>query len=425
VSLRELNLETMGETARWCALRIPWLKGLYDRLEPVRRQARRYQDRLVGRCTLRLADYCPRSTLVTPVTMVTRPRFPVIDAHNHLVEEFKGLTDYRPAAEMLDIMDEVGVEMVVDMDGGWGEDILNRHLDHFKHKAPDRFQVFAGVDWSRWAEEKNGFGEWSARRLEAQLRRGAQGLKIWKVLGLTVVDDRGARVPINDERLDALWARAAECKAPVVIHIADPVALFLPPDSYNERYEEMCRYPDLNLSALLQRRGATAGKAIAFDTLIKEFADLVARHPATTFIGAHVGCYAENLAWVGQMLEQCSNFYVDISARISQLGRQPYAARRFFLQYPDRILFGTDLKPDPAWYRIYYRFLETADEYFDYGATRVPMQGRWCIYGVNLPDEVLEKVYRLNARRVLMGNPLAKTGDYRESRRDTDACVSQ
>ena len=132
-----------------------------------------------------------------------------------------------------------------------------------------------------------------------------------------------------------------------------------------------------------------------------QFASLIKRHPDTTFIGAHVGCYAENLKWVGQLLDECSNFYVDISARIGELGRQPYSTRRFFLKYADRILFGTDAGADVEMYRIYYRFLETDDEYFNYGLGEIPGQGRWCIYGLYLPDDILQKVYYLNASRIL------------------------
>jgi predicted TIM-barrel fold metal-dependent hydrolase len=132
-----------------------------------------------------------------------------------------------------------------------------------------------------------------------------------------------------------------------------------------------------------------------------QFTNLIKRHPETTFIGAHVGCYAENLTWVGQLLDACANFYVDISARIAELGRQPYTTRRFFLKYADRILFGTDVGADVQWYRLYYRFLETDDEYFNYGLAEIPGQGRWYVYGLYLPDDVLEKIYHLNARRVL------------------------
>jgi predicted TIM-barrel fold metal-dependent hydrolase len=134
--------------------------------------------------------------------------------------------------------------------------------------------------------------------------------------------------------------------------------------------------------------------------ILDGLAALVTRHPRTTFIGAHVGCYAENLAWVGELLEHCPNFYVDISARIGELGRQPYTARHFFLNYADRILFGSDMGPDPKAYRIIYRFLETEDEYFNYNDAPIPMQGRWYIHGLYLPDEVLLKIYSLNAEKL-------------------------
>ena len=136
--------------------------------------------------------------------------------------------------------------------------------------------------------------------------------------------------------------------------------------------------------------------------IMNGLANLVAQYPQTTFIGAHVGCYAENLGWVSALLDRCPNFYVDFSARIAELGRQPYSTRRFFLQYADRILFGTDASPDLDAYRLYYRFLETDDEYFNYGTSPIPGQGRWSIYGLYLPDEVLQKVYFQNAERILL-----------------------
>ena len=131
------------------------------------------------------------------------------------------------------------------------------------------------------------------------------------------------------------------------------------------------------------------------------FFDLVKRHAKTTFIGAHVGCYGENLGWVGNMLDECPNYYIDISARLGELGRQPYSARKFFIQYQDRILFGSDMSPDLDEYRLYYRFLETDDEYFNYNTSEVPGQGRWYVHGMYLPDDVLEKVYYKNAAALL------------------------
>jgi predicted TIM-barrel fold metal-dependent hydrolase len=335
---------------------------------------------------LRLFDYRPSSKLVVPVTQIEKPRFSVIDAHNHLGGEFGGAWDERPIEELLDVMDQAGVKMLVDLDGGWGEDLLNKHLDHFKDKAPGRFQVFGGVEWSKWAEKNDRFGEWAAKRFELQIR---------KVLGLHVKDHHGSLVPINDARLDPIWAKAAEFRVPVLIHIADPVAFFDPIDAANERYEELHRHPDWSFCG---------SQFPSFDQLMEQFEDLILRHPQTTFIGAHFGCYSENLTWVGKLLDRGSNLYVDIAARISELGRQPYSTRRFFQKYQDRILFGTDIAPDVAWYRVYYRFLETEDEYFSYGAEDVPGQGRWYIYGIHLPADVLQKVYQLNARKVLSAN---------------------
>jgi hypothetical protein len=339
-----------------------------------------------------LNDFHPRSQLVTKSTRVEKPRFPAIDAHNHLGETFGGGWNYRPLPELLDLLNEAGIITFVDLDGGWGEDILNAHLDYFKGKAPERFQIFGGVDWSQWELKGTGFPEWAAGRLKVQKERGAQGLKIWKGFGLHVRDGQGELVKVDDPRLFPLWETAGELGLPVVIHVADPVAFFDPIDETNERLEELEVHPDWAF---------TSPPFPAFLSIIDDFANLVARHPKTTFIGAHVGCYAENLEWVGALLDRCSNFFVDISARIGELGRQPYSARRFFIQYAERILFGSDMGPDLDAYHICYRFLETDDEYFNYSTGIIPQQGRWYVHGLYLPDDVLKKVYSENARRVL------------------------
>jgi predicted TIM-barrel fold metal-dependent hydrolase len=341
--------------------------------------------------SLPLDQYVPRSKLVLPQTHVERPRFPVIDAHNHFGETFGGGWINRPVSELIDVMDEADVRVIVDLDGGWGETVLERHLDRFRAAHPDRFIHFGGVDWSRWPDHGDGFGEWAAARLHDQVRRGAQGLKIWKPFGLSVRDHRGDLVAVDDRRLDPVWATAAEQRIPVIIHVADPVAFFDPLDSFNERWEELHAHPDWHFPS---------PPFPSFASIIEAFARLILDHPQTTFIGAHVGCYPENLAWVGELLDRAPNLFVDIAARISELGRQPYTARRFFLRYANRILFGTDNPPDPAIYRLYYRFLETGDEYFNYSPERVPPQGRWTICGLHLPDDVLSQVYSANARRL-------------------------
>jgi len=252
--------------------------------------------------------------------------------------------------------------------------------------------MFGGVDWSQWFTRGEQFPEWAAERIRAQKVCGAEGLKIWKGLGLHVKDHQGNLVDIDDPRLAPVWETAGELGLPVLIHVADPVAFFDPIDESNERWEELGLHPEWAF---------TSPPFPPFLHIVSGLANLVSRHSKTIFIGAHVGCYAENLAWVGALLDRCPNFYVDIAARIGELGRQPYTARRFFFQYADRILFGSDMGPDLDAYRIIYRFLETDGEYFNYNAGLVPMQGRWYVHGLYLPEEVLEKVYFRNAQKIM------------------------
>ncbi len=342
---------------------------------------------------MHLSKFRPKSQLATPRTLVRRPRFPVIDAHNHLGPEFGGGWSERPVSELVDRLDEAGVRMIVDLDGGWGEAILQERLDKFKAALPERYAVFGGVDWRRWPEKGDRFGEWAAKRLEEQVRWGAQGLKIWKNLGLHVRDQHDRRVAVDDRRLDPLWAKAGELHIPVLVHIADPVAFFEPLDETNERWDELHAHPDWHVPS---------PPFPSFHALVEGMARVVKRHPQTLFIGAHVGWYAENLAWVSRLLEQAPNFYVDISQRLAELGRQPYTARRFLIEHAERVLFGIDVGPDLDEYRRYYRFLETDDEYFNYSARDIPPQGRWRIYGVHLPDDSLEQIYYRNALRIFV-----------------------
>jgi predicted TIM-barrel fold metal-dependent hydrolase len=340
---------------------------------------------------MQLEEFRPRSALVAKQSYVERPRFPVIDAHNHLAEPFGGGWDRKPLSQLLDILDQADVYLYVDLDGGWGEEILNSHINYFKASAPNRFKIFGGVDWDQWPAKGKAFPKWAANRLRVQKERGAEGLKIWKGFGLTVRDQHGKLAAVDDPRLDSIWQAAAELNLPVMIHVADPVAFFEPLDATNERWEELNDHPGWHFPS---------PPFPPFLNIVNAMARLVERHPATTFIGAHVGCYAENLSWVSQVLDRCPNFYVDISARIGEIGRQPYSARRFFLKYADRILFGLDLGPELEAYRLQYRFLETDDEYFNYNTSPLPLQGRWFVHGLYLPDDVLEKVYFRNFSKI-------------------------
>lgn len=337
-----------------------------------------------------LENFRPRSALVTKTTLIHKPKFPVIDAHNHLAQFGLNAITLLAISEICDLLDEAGVTRYVDLDGGWGESILQDHLE--KLKPVGRFQVYGGVDWGKWQELGGRFPEYAASRLEVQRSWGADGCKIWKHLGLHVSDEKGLRVKVDDLRLDPIWETAGRLGMPVMVHVADPVAFFDPIDETNERWEEIGANPDWAF---------TSPPFPPFISILEGLANVVASHPQTTFIGAHVGCYAENLEWVGAMLDRYPNYYIDISARIGELGRQPYSARKFFIKYADRILFGLDGGPNPEAYCLVYRFLETDDEYFNYNAGEIPMQGRWFVHGLFLPDEVLEKVYKKNAEKII------------------------
>ena len=339
-----------------------------------------------------LNDFRPIEQLVHKKTEVAKPRFPVIDAHNHLAEPFGGGWDQKPLPELLDKMEQAGITHYVSLDGGWGEDKFNHQIDNIKAKAPGKFSIFAGIEWARWQEMGDTFVPWALARLRAQAKRGAAGLKIWKDLGLHIRDEKGFRVDVDDIRLAPIWEAAAELSLPVMIHTADPVAFFTPIDEKNERIEELGAYPEWSFPP---------PAFPPFLYLMDRLENLIATHPATTFIGAHVGCYAENLGRVGKMLDAYPNYVIDISARIGELGRQPYSSRKFFQQYADRILFGLDMGPKLDGYQLYYRFLETDDEYFNYSTREIPTQGRWYIHGLHLPDDVLQKIYAQNAMKVL------------------------
>ncbi len=341
---------------------------------------------------LYLHEYRPTSRLEVKATLLSKPLFPVNDCHNHLMDPFGGGWDKKPLSQLLEKLDEAGIKEYWDLDGGWGEDILQSHLNHFKSPAPERFRIFGGIDWSKWVEHPKDFSEWAANRLKEQARLGAEGLKIWKNFGLHITDPDGKLVSIDDNRLDPIFETAGELQLPVLMHIADPGAFFDPLDANNERWEELHANPDWHFPS---------PPFPAFLKLLKDFKSRVNRHPKTTFIGAHVGCYSENLAWVGQMLDECPNYFVDIAARINELGRQPFSAKRFFEKYSDRILFGIDVGPEIKSYQTYYRFLETDDEYFNYSNSEIPSQGRWYIYGLHLSVEILKKVYFENAEKIM------------------------
>jgi hypothetical protein len=328
--------------------------------------------------------YKPKSMLRTEQHVVERPKFEVADVHCHWELEAE------PQA-LIEAMDRLGISYAVNLSGGWGGR-LESMLDRFKRFAPSRFEILVNIDFSEI--DQPGFTSKWVGFLETAHESGAAGLKIFKELGLTIKDASGKVVPIDDPRLDPLWAKCGELGMPVLIHAADPLAFFEPIDQFNERVMQLGRWPSWSFyGSEFPRR----------EEVIRQRNHVLKKHPETMFIGAHVGNSAEDLSYIAKVLDEYPNFVVDISGRVAELGRQPYSARKFFLDYADRILFGTDRYPgrtNQPRHRIYYRFLETQDEYFDYFEHDFPPTGEWKIYGVFLPDNVLEKVYHRNADRI-------------------------
>jgi predicted TIM-barrel fold metal-dependent hydrolase len=336
--------------------------------------------------TLLLRDFQPRSMLHAAEHLPQRAKFPAIDVHNH-VDDAMGIgAQDVPVDQLIATMDSVHVQRVVILTGMWGER-FEKVYDALVRTHPDRFLLFSQIDWSKIDDAD--FSSRMIRQLDDAVSRGARGLKVLKDLGLEVRDKSGRLVTVDDPRLDPIWEECGQLGIPVAIHTSDPEAFFLPLDAQNERYEELIENPTWSFSGSQYPRKSS---------LLEARNRIIAKHPRTTFIALHVANWPENLDAVSEWLRQYPNMFVELGAREAELGRQPGRARSFFLEFQDRILFGTDADPDPAMYRNWFRWLETGDEYFDYWG--YPGQGRWKIYGLALPDTVLQKVYYKNAERI-------------------------
>jgi predicted TIM-barrel fold metal-dependent hydrolase len=351
---------------------------------------------------LTLPEFQPKSTLQAAVTSVPRARFPLIDFHTHITSggrppENKIRFGLEPET-CLAVMDRKNIATMVDLTGSYG-DGLREALRRLPESHPGRFIVFTEPVWTKASDPD--YAKFQAGQIEDAHKAGAKGVKVLKTLGL-FLRESGTRklVRIEDPRFDPMWETAGSLKMPIAIHTSDPKAFFMPIDRFNERWEELHAHPDWSFY----------GKDFPSDRELQEARRTVMRrHPRTQFVCLHVA-EAEDLAYVSECLDSHPNMNVDFAARIGELGRQPRAARKFFDRYQDRIVFGTDASAGTstpqqtfgdALYEIYYRFLETEDEYFDYAPAAVPPQGRWRIYGVGLPEGILRKVYRANAARLL------------------------
>lgn len=359
---------------------------------------------------LPLVEFQPKSMLHVHETRVEKSRYPLIDVHTHISGSKKYENGVAVASEreylgtpqeLLAVMDRKNIRSMVNLTGGFDAGLVEA-IAKYDKAYPGRFYTFAEPSYSRFKEPN--YPKLQADAIEAGYRAGAKGLKILKTLGLYLRENisSGTLVKIDDPRFDPMWDACGQLGIPVAIHVSDPIAFFTPTDRFNERYEELNNHPDWSFyghdfpsnAELLEARNR-----------------VLARHPKTQFLVLHVGNFSEDLANVAENLDKYPNMTVDIAARIGELGRQPRTSRKFIEKYQDRVLFGTDATPhgdefpqqvfNDQLYEIYYRFLETDDEYFDYAPAKVPPQGRWRIYGIELPDSILKKVYYENAARLL------------------------
>jgi predicted TIM-barrel fold metal-dependent hydrolase len=332
---------------------------------------------------LGIRQYKPKSTLVVPGHPVPRAKYPVIDIHSHHFD----LTPDR-WAEIIREMDALNLRILVNLSGGTGDELKRKIAVVAGSAAPSRMVHFANLDF----DDLNapGYGERAAARLEADVEAGAKGLKIYKNLGLGLKRANGQRVPVDDPVLDPVWAACARLRIPVLIHTGEPAPFFEPVDERNERWLELQVHPE---------RRRPPSEFPTFEALMAERDRLFARHPATTFIAAHFGFHANDLGRLAGMLDRMPNVYSETGAILAELGRQPRAARAFFIKYQDRILFGKD-SYQASEFPYYWRTFETADEYFDYYRD---YHAFWKMYGMSLPDAVLRKIYYQNAVKIIPG----------------------
>jgi predicted TIM-barrel fold metal-dependent hydrolase len=350
-------------------------------------------------------EYEPRSTLVVPEHLVSRAKFPFIDVHNHQSDMAN-----QDLTQVVADMDKLNMAVMVNLSGrGFrrvrnpdstttfgleGSEFLKKALGNANKSAPGRFIVFTNIDFTGIGEP--GWTEKAVKELQEDVKLGAKGLKIYKQLGLNIRDTSGRRVPVDDVRLDPIWAKCGELGIPVLIHSGDPHQFWLPHDKYNERWLELKQRP--------RRYRYPKKDNPSFEQVMAEHFNIMRKHPQTTFISAHMAWMAQDLARLGKILDEIPNMYTEIGAIIYEPGRQPRFAREWFTKYQDRVLFGKDIWA-PEEYYVYFRVLETADEYFDYYRKR---HAFWKMYGLELPDGVLKKLYYKNALKIIPGIDASK-----------------
>ena len=331
---------------------------------------------------LTFEEYNPTSTLVIPKHIIKKAKFPFIDVHGH--QYYMSDQDLAPVIEA---MDTLNMMIMVNLSGRSGKK-LEKSVKNIKDNFPNRFVVFANVDFD--GVGKQDWGTNAANQLGQDVKNGARGLKVYKSLGMRNKDTNGKRIAIDDARLNPIWEKCAELGIPVLIHSADPKSFWEDYDADNERWLELKTHP---------RRKRSATDPVPWEQIITEQHNMFRNNPKTVFINAHMGWYANDLGKLGALLDEMPNMNVEIGAIIAELGRQPKFANEFFEKYQDRILFGKD-SWKPKEFPTYFRVLESDDEYFPY---HKKYHAFWTMYGLNLPDDILKKVYYKNALRLIPG----------------------
>jgi predicted TIM-barrel fold metal-dependent hydrolase len=326
-------------------------------------------------------NYDPPATLVVPENPTTRAKFPFIDIHSH---HWRMAT--QDLGELTKEMDQLNMGGMVNLSGRNAEQLMAMRDNVVKSGYDRRIAIFSNISFNTidepdWTEE-------TVKQLEYDYNNGAAGLKIFKNLGMTIKDKDGNRIAIDDPRIDPVWAKCGELGIPVLIHSADPKPFWDPHDENNERWLELKLRPN-------RKRGPD--DPAPWEQIIQEQHNVFKKHKNTNFIAAHMGWYANDLKKLGSLLDEMPNMYVEIGAVIAELGRQPRNAAQFLEKYQDRVLFGKDAY-NPEEYHTYFRVLETADEYFPYYKR---YHAFWRMYGLNLPDDILKKIYYKNALKLV------------------------
>lgn len=326
-----------------------------------------------------IEEYTPKSTLVIKETSVKRAKFPFIDVHNHQFD-----MPVKDLNKLVAEMDSLNMAFMINLSGFRGL-YLRKSLENIKENAPNRFGLFLNIDFETIDEED--FAQKQKLLIESAVQAGVMGLKVYKSLGLTDKDQSGNRIKVNDPRLDPVWMACGENNIPVLIHSGEPVSFWYAKDKFNERWLELRQKPS---------RYKDPKTNPSFEEVLAEQHEIFRKHPNTNFINAHLGWMGNDLDRLEDHLDTYPNVVTEIGAVLAELGRQPKRARQFFIDYQDRILFGKDAYKMSEYY-TYFRVLETDDEYFDYYRKR---HAHWKMYGLALPDSVLQKLYYKNALKL-------------------------